>query len=119
MLDLDKPILKVSQVAKEINLSADRLRTYDEEKLVIPYRENNNTRLYSYNDVYWLTSLRKLIGKNNLSILGFKEILRLTYSISDSDFEKFVKKQKKDSIWHILADMRQNPNYLKLKEFYS
>ncbi len=33
MFDLNKPILKVSQVAKEIGISADRLRTYDEENL--------------------------------------------------------------------------------------
>lgn len=118
MFDLNKPILKVSQVAKEIGISSDRLRTYDEEKLVIPFSGKNNVRLYSYNDIEWLICLRKLICKDGLSILGFKEILRLTYSISDSDFEKFVKKQDASSIWSIIFDMRQNPNYLKLKQYY-
>lgn len=118
MLDLDKPILKVSQVAKEINISPDRLRTYDEENLVCPKRENN-TRLYSYNDVNWLLNLRKLIGKDCLSILGFKEILRVTYSIKDEEFEKFVKKQAPDSIWQIIKIMRKNPNYEKLRKFYN
>lgn len=116
-MDLDKPILKVSQVAKEIGITTDRLRTYDEENLVCPYRENN-TRLYSYKDVEWLVDLRKLIGKDSLSVLGFKEILRITYSIKENDFQKFVKDQDKNSIWHVLLRMRQNPNYLKLKQFY-
>lgn len=118
MLDLDKPILKVSQVAREINISSDRLRTYDEEKLVAPHRVNN-TRLYSYKDVEWLMNLRKLIGKDCLSILGFKEILRLSYSIKENDFRDFVKKQDKNSIWQTIYLMRKNPNYEKLKVFYT
>lgn len=118
MLDLDKPILKVSQVAEEINVSADRLRTYDEENLILPFRKNK-VRLYSYNDVNWLLNLRKLIAKNSLSTSGFKEILRITYFLSDSDFNKFVQKQEKNSIWKIISEMRKNPNYVRLKKFYS
>ena len=118
MLDLDKPILKVSQVAKEINVSSDRLRTYDEENLILPTREKN-IRLYSYNDVDWLLNLRKLIAKNALSTSGFKEILRITYFLSDSEFNKFVQKQEKNSIWKTVANMRKNPNYAKLKKFYN
>lgn len=118
MLDLDKPILKVSQVAKEINVSCDRLRTYDEENLIIPTRKNK-VRLYSYNDVEWLLDLRKLIAKNSLSVSGFKEILRITYFLSDEDFENFVQKQPKNSIWKTVLNMRKNPNYKKLKNIYS
>ena len=35
MIEDNTPIFKVSQVAKHLNMSSDRLRTYDEEKLVI------------------------------------------------------------------------------------
>lgn len=119
MLDENSPILTVSKVAKELNISADRLRTYDEEKLVAPTRCKNNVRMYSCNDVNWLEGLRKLISKSHLSIYGFKEILRILYFMSDSDFECFLKKQDKTSIWYILADMKQNPNYEKLRKFYS
>ena len=119
MLDENSPILTVSKVAKELNISADRLRTYDEEKLVAPTRGKNNTRMYSCNDVNWLECLRKLISKSNLSISGFKEILRMLYFISDSDFENFLKKQDKTSIWYIFAEMKKNPNYEKLRGFYS
>ena len=119
MLDLDKPILKISQVAQEINISTDRLRTYDEEYLILPARKNTNTRLYSYNDIEWLLNLRKLISKNRLSILGFKEILRISYFLSDDEFSNFILKQDQNSIWHIVSDMRKNPNYSKLKKYYS
>ncbi len=119
MLDENSPILTVSKVAKELKISADRLRTYDEEKLVAPLRLKNNVRMYSCNDVNWLECLRKIINKPNISILGFKEILRLLYFISDSDFEEFLKKQSNDSIWQIIAIMKKNPNYEKLRKYYS
>ena len=109
MLDENSPILTVSNVAKQLNISADRLRTYDEEMLVVPARIKNNVRMYSCNDVNWLENLRKLIGKSNISINGFKEILKLIYFISDKDFENFIKKQPKDSIWLVLAEMKKEP----------
>lgn len=118
MIPNDKPILKVSQVASHINLSADRLRTYDEENLVAPNRGKNNVRLYSNNDVSWLEDLRTLIVEEKLSMVGFKEILRLSYCLPDEDFNTFVKRQTKSSFWQIFSRMRKNPNYEKLKQFY-
>lgn len=119
MLDENSPILTVSQVAKQLNISADRLRTYDEENLVSPTRMKNNVRMYSCNDVNWLAGLRSLIGKPNLSILGFKEILKLIYFMADDDFEKFIQLQSKNSIWQTFAQMKKNPNFEKLRKFYS
>ncbi len=118
MIQDNTPIFKVSQVAKHLNISADRLRTYDEEKLVMPLRENN-VRLYSNNDISWLENLRMVISKDKLSVLGFKEILKISYIISDREFEKFVNKQKDDSIWKIILLMKKNPNYEKLRNFYN
>ena len=119
MLDENSPILTVGKVAKELNISADRLRTYDEENLVAPLRTKNNVRMYSCNDVNWLECLRKLISKSNISILGFKEILRLLYYMSDNDFNNFLKKQDEHSIWHIFAIMKNNPNFEKLRKYYT
>lgn len=117
MIDDNTPIFKVSQVAKHLNISSDRLRTYDEEKLVLPLRENN-VRLYSNNDIAWLENLRKIISKDQLSILGFKEILRISYILNDTELKNFVEKQEDNSIWKIISLMRNNPNYSKLKRFY-
>ena len=117
MIEDNTPIFKVSQVAKHLNMSSDRLRTYDEEKLVMPTRENK-VRLYSNNDIEWLENLRTIIGKDKLSILGFKEILRISYIINDREFNKFILAQDDESVWKTVAKMRKNPNYEKLKEFY-
>lgn len=117
MIEDNTPVFKVSQVAKHLNMSADRLRTYDEERLVMPTRENK-VRLYSNNDIAWLENLREIIKKDKLSILGFKEILRVSYVLTDKEFDKFVSKQEESSVWKIIAQMRTNPNYDKLKKFY-
>lgn len=119
MLDENSPILTVGHVAKELNISTDRLRTYDEEKLVAPTRIANNVRMYSCNDVNWIECLRKLIGKPNITILGFKEILKLLYFIPDEEFNNFLKTQPDSSIWHIFAQMKKNPNFEKLKQYYT
>ncbi|MBQ8458875.1 MerR family transcriptional regulator [bacterium] len=119
MLDENSPILTVSKVAKMLNISADRLRTYDEENLVEPTRTGNNARMYSCNDVNWLEALRKLINKPNISILGIKEILRIIYFMDDDQFEIFTQKQPKDSIWQTFAQMKKNPNFEKLRKYYT
>lgn len=119
MIPNDLPILKVSQVAEYIDISADRLRTYDEEYLVAPYRDSRKVRLYSNYDVEWIENLRTLIRKDRLSVFGFKEILRLLYYLSDKQFCSFVELQDKDSCWHTYAKMRKNPNYNKLKKYYT
>jgi len=117
MIDNDTPAFKVSQVAKHLNMSVDRLRTYDEEKLVLPLRDRT-VRLYSNNDIEWLENLRKIIKRNKLSICGFKEILRISYLIDDNVFDKLVKNKDGNDIWEIIAQMRKNSNYEKLKKFY-
>lgn len=117
MIEDNTPVFKVSQVAKHLKMSADRLRTYDEEQLVMPTRDNK-VRLYSNNDIAWLENLRSIIKKDKLSILGFKEILRVSYVLRDKEFDKFVSQQDDSSIWRIIALMRKNPNYEKLKKFY-
>ncbi len=117
MISKEEPILKVSQVAKHLKISADRLRTYDEEKLILPVRENN-VRLYSMLDVEWLDNLRKLIGKDKLTIFGFKEILKIIYFMPDELFEKYVSTTVKSEIWDILKNMKENPNFERLRKFY-
>ena len=117
MIQDDTPIFKVSQVAKHLNMSGDRLRTYDEEKLVLPFRENN-IRLYSNNDIAWLENLRQLISKDKLTIVGFKEILKVSYILSDNELKKLAQTNDENSIWRIVLSMRNNSNYKKLKQFY-
>ncbi len=117
LIDENKPFYSVVQVAELLGISADRLRTYDEEYLVAPSREKNNKRLYSQLDIEWLQNLRKLISKNKMNIFAFKIVLTMLYNMSDNEFDKILRSEK-DEVWSVLNEMKQNPNYEKLKNYY-
>ena len=115
LIDKDKPFYSVVQVAQLLGISADRLRTYDEENLVAPYRDSKgNKRLYSELDIEWLKDLRILFSKNGLNTSSFKIILKLLYLVPDESLNKITN----DDIGKILINMKNNPNYDKLRNFY-
>lgn len=119
LIEKDRPFYSVVQVAEILGISSDRLRTYDEEYLVVPARENKSKkRLYSELDIEWLKNVRKLISKDKMNIFSFKIILKLIYSISDTEFDNILKSNSGE-IWTIITDMKQNPNFEKLRKFYS
>ena len=118
-VDKDKPFYNITQVAEILGISTDRLRTYDEEKLVAPTRYGKlKKRLYSELDIEWLQDLRTIISKNKMNIYSFKLILSILDKISQEDFEKLINKNKNDKTWEILYKLQKNPNYNKLYKFY-
>lgn len=63
-IQANEPFYQISQAAKLLGITSDRLRTYEEEGLIKPYRTTNNItgkRLFSQNDIEWLTMIRDLI----------------------------------------------------------
>ena len=119
LIDKEKPFYNVTQVSELLGISADRLRTYDEEKLVVPTRVGKgDKRLYSELDIEWLQDVRAVISKNRMNIYSFKLILTVLNQISDKTFKKLVKNKPNDDIWEIFERMRKNPNYNKLNYDY-
>ena len=115
LVDKDKPFYSVVQVAEILFISADRLRTYDEQNLVCPTRrKQDNKRLYSELDIEWLKDLRLIISKNRMNIYSFKLTLKILNAWSEKDFETFAQSQQDDEIWQIFLRMRNNPNFKKL-----
>ncbi len=104
------PFYNIGQVAEILNISSDRLRTYDEEKIVFPYRVNNNRRLYSEFDIEWLRNFRLMIIKHKININSLKLILKLASNISDKKIENL---NFPDEITKILIKMKKNPNFKK------
>lgn len=118
LIDKEKPFYNVTQVSEILGISADRLRTYDEEGLVLPERQGKfNTRLYSELDIEWLQDVRTIIAKNRMNIYSFKLMLKALNYISDKDFSKLINNNKNDDIWTVFERIRKNPNYDKLKIF--
>lgn len=115
IVEKDKPFYSVVQVAEILGISSDRLRTYDEQNLVCPYRnEKDRKRLYSELDIEWLKDLRLVISKNRMNIYSFKVLLKFMNAISKDDLSKLAKSEKKDELWQILLKMRENPNFTRL-----
>lgn len=115
LIDKDKPFYSVVQVAEILGITADRLRTYDEQQLVFPTRrEKDNKRLYSELDIEWLKDVRILISKNKMNIYSFKVVWKFLKAMSKKDFQKLLAENKDDEIFQIFARIKNNPNFDKL-----
>jgi DNA-binding transcriptional MerR regulator len=60
----NEPFYPTGMAAKLLNITADRLRTYEEEGLIKPFRQasaKTGKRLFSQNDIEWLEIIRKLM----------------------------------------------------------
>lgn len=74
----DTPFYPISMAAQLIGISPDRLRTYEEENLIKPYRNDKGKRLFSQNDINYLICLRKFIREYGISIKGLNLLLEFT-----------------------------------------
>lgn len=114
LIDKNKPFYSVVQVAEILGITADRLRTYDEEHLVFPTRrKNDNKRLYSELDIEWLKDVRNLISRNRMNIYSFKIVWKILKTMSKKDFQKLMTENKDDEIFKIFGRIKNNPNFEK------
>lgn len=78
----DKPLYTTSIVAKMLGITADRLRSYDNDLLISTSREKTgkiSRRLYSQYDIEWLKAIRELVNTHNMSVNSVKAVLSLLY----------------------------------------
>lgn len=110
-LKADEPFYQINQAAKLIGITSDRLRTYEEEGLIKPYRTKNTKdgkRLFSNNDIEWLSLLRDLI-KLGVSIPTIRILLlvKIPTNISnlyskDIEIINIVKKMKAHPVYYTM-----------------
>lgn len=103
----DKPLLTTAVVASMLEITPDRLRGYDAEKLIKTHREKLGQiqkRLYSQNDVEWLVCLRKLVKDHKMSISSIKTLLQIIYQNPNLNLPT-------NEIGEVLSKMRDNPNF--------
>ncbi len=110
----DKPLLTTGIVAAMLEITPDRLRTYDSEKLIKTHRIKTGDvqkRLYSQNDVEWLQCIRILVKKHKMSISSIKILLQILLINPKT-------KLPDNEIGTVLTEMIQNPNFKTIvKEF--
>jgi len=110
----DKPLYTTSVVAKMLEITPDRLRSYDNDLLICSQREKTgkiSRRLYSQHDVEWLMSIRQLINTHNMSVNSVKAILSLLYLNPKV-------KLPANELGKIYESLQVNPNLNKLAPQY-
>jgi len=72
----DIPIYPIGVAARLVGVHPRTLRIYEKEGLITPAVVGSR-RMFSENDVRWITCLRRLIHEQGISIPGLKKLLRL------------------------------------------
>ena len=72
-----KPVFAISTVSEMIGVSADTLRMYEREGLIIPFKKESHHRLYSRSDVDRFICIRKAITQKKMNIAGINAMLSL------------------------------------------
>jgi MerR family transcriptional regulator/heat shock protein HspR len=70
----EETIFPIRTAAKLLGISIHTLRMYEREGLIIPFKTSGNQRLYSYNDIERIVSIRKNIKESKISINGLRAI---------------------------------------------
>jgi MerR family transcriptional regulator/heat shock protein HspR len=68
----DQPLFPISVASKMVGVTTKMLRIYEEEGLVLPHRIKNR-RVYSQNDIEYISALRDLM-KEGYSIASLKKL---------------------------------------------
>lgn len=71
----DAPIYPIGVASKLLGVHPRTLRIYEEEGLIEPHRQGRR-RMFSANDLQWITCLRSAIHDQGISIPGMKKLLR-------------------------------------------
>lgn len=110
-LEPNEPFYQISQAAKLLGITSDRLRTYEEEGLIKPFRTTHSKdgkRLFSQNDIDWLVMIRDLI-KLGVSIPTIRILLNVKFSknnpiLKEKDIEiiELIKKLQSHTIYNII-----------------
>lgn len=110
----DKPIMTTGIVATILQITPDRLRTYDTEKLINTHRVKTGKvqkRLYSQYDVEWLQCLRILVKNHKMSISSIKVLLQIIQDNPEITLPN-------NEIGDALREMVKNPNFKEVVKHF-
>ncbi len=84
----DVPVYPIGVAARLLNVHPRTLRIYEKEGLIRPAHVGSR-RLFSANDIQWITCLRSFIHDEGISIPGLKKLLALVpcHEIADCPAE--------------------------------
>ncbi len=72
----DTPVYPIGVAARLLNVHPRTLRIYEKEGLISPAQVGSR-RMFSSNDIQWITCIRSFIHDEGISIPGLKKLLEL------------------------------------------
>ena len=76
-INQNAPIFTISTVSEMIGVTADTLRMYEREGLIIPFKKESHHRLYSKADVDRFICIRRILVEKKINIPGIKAMSSL------------------------------------------
>jgi len=73
----NKPVFKIGEAAKQLQVAVPTLRMYETAGLVIPFRTKSGHRLFSNHDIYYLLLIQDLIRNQKLNLEAIKKLLSI------------------------------------------
>jgi MerR family transcriptional regulator/heat shock protein HspR len=74
----EDPIYSISSVSKMLKIHSRTLMKYEKLGLIKPFRDpRNNRRLYSNNDVKWISCIAKLVHEDGFNLKSLNYVLSL------------------------------------------
>jgi len=110
----NEPFYPTGMAAKLLSITADRLRTYEEEGLIKPFRqpsEKKGKRLFSQDDIEWLENIRKLM-KLGISAPAIRIFLSYKNNLKTTKLNLSNPKDKE--VYELLQELYASPVYAKL-----
>jgi MerR family transcriptional regulator/heat shock protein HspR len=74
---LPENAIKIGDVARHFRISADLLRLYEREGLLIPIRSRGSRRYFTDRDYRWISTLLRLVRQARLNFAGIRHLLAL------------------------------------------
>ncbi|MGX5377400.1 MerR family transcriptional regulator [Ligilactobacillus sp. LYQ135] len=96
-------VLPIGTVMKLTDLTARQIRYYEEQKLVIPERNEGNRRMYSLNDIDKLLEIKDYLAEG-LNMADIKEMYKRKAKEEAERKEKLSKSLSDNDVRRILHD---------------
>jgi len=76
-IDRFEGVYTIGTMARKLNVSAQTIRLYEKEGLVLPQKTRSGHRMYSVHDFERLSCIRQMITEHGLNIQGIKKLMAL------------------------------------------
>lgn len=67
-------MVKIGEASRQLGISVQAIRLYEQEGLIISFKSQKGTRWYSQEDLIWMRRIRELIGEG-LNFAGIRHLL--------------------------------------------